>query len=106
MQIADMDEDFHNVRIDPGLAELIPGYLRNRHKELEGLETALRAGNFAEIAKVTERMIGVGTPFGFPYITSTSRIIREAALRNETKSVEDLLADYRRYLHTVKIEIK
>jgi hypothetical protein len=101
-----MDEDFHNVRIDPSLADLIPDYLRNRRKELDGLEVALRAGNFGEISKVTERMIGVGTPFGFPYITHTSRIIREAALRNEAKTVEDLLADYRRYLHTVKIEIK
>lgn len=99
-----MDTDFHKVHIDPSLADLIPSYLQNRRKEIQDLEAALQAGEFAEIAKLAERMIGVGTPFGFPYITNAAKTMRAAAARNEVKTVRDLQAAYRSYLKMVRVE--
>src|SRR4051812_4443290 len=75
-----MEEDFYTVRVDPKLADLIPKYLRNRREELLTLQERLEANDLPQVVWVAHRMIGVGTPYGIPYITNIGRFICEAAM--------------------------
>ena len=91
------------VRVDRYLEDLIPGYLDNRHKEVLELDRALECGDFETIAKLSHRMIGVGTPYGFTHVTDTARKMREAALARDQVALSAMLADYRNYVSRVRI---
>jgi len=98
-----MYEEFYTARVDPGIADLIPDYLRNRRKEAETLGLLLAAGDFDQIAQMTHRMIGVGTPYGFPHITNLAKILRETALGKDTETLASLVKEYADYVEKVKV---
>ena len=37
------------LHIDPGLEEIVPGFLENRRRDVQTLETALQENNLAQI---------------------------------------------------------
>ena len=101
-----MERDFYTARVPAGVADLIPAYLQNRHKEVAELRELLAAKSFDRIVELSERMIGVGTPYGFEHITNLARIIRECALANDTTTLAHLIDDLANYLRIVKIVVR
>ena len=83
---------------------MIPGYLENRHKELATLLELLGARNFARIAEIAHRMIGVGAPYGFDFITDHARALKKAADAGDHAGLSRLLEELGEYLRTVRIE--
>ncbi len=49
-------ENVITVYIDPGLEEIVPGFLENRRRDVQTLETALQENNLAQIQIIGHRM--------------------------------------------------
>ena len=98
-----MGDDAYTVKIAKDLADLIPGYLNNRRKELESLRTALAAGDFEQLRQLGHRMRGVGNSYGFERITSLGKEIEEGAKSGDKDSLAAHIAAYGDYLSKVQI---
>src|SRR5689334_13135488 len=100
-----MDESLHTAEVPRSIADLLPKFLENRQNELHELRGLLATGDFKRIAELAHRMIGVGTPYGFPYITDTARAIRDTALEGNGESLEALINGLGDYLGKVRIVV-
>ena len=87
----------------PGIEDLIPGYMENRHKEVAELRGLIEAGSFERVGEIAHRMIGVGTPYGFDFVTEQARVIRRAATTGDASALAQLVDDLDNYLRVVKI---
>jgi hypothetical protein len=96
-------DDEHIARVPRDIADLIPEFRENRRRELAKLRKALKAGNFQLIGETAHRMIGVGSPYGFDYITSHARLIREGAAKEDSDTIQGLLDDLEAYLARVRV---
>jgi HPt (histidine-containing phosphotransfer) domain-containing protein len=94
------------VKVSPDVADLIPAFMANRQAEIAHFQRLLEARDFDEMAKIAHRMIGVGTPYGFPYITGTARVIREAAQARDLEGLRELVKALADYLARVKIVVE
>lgn len=86
-----------NVTIDPDLADLVPGFLNNRRRDVEKLRVLLGADGFADIRLIGHSMKGAGGGYGFDPITDIGAAIENAALAQDASVIREgieRLADY------------
>ena len=82
-------ENVITVYIDQGLEEIVPGFLENRRRDVQTIETALQENNMAQILTIGHRMHGDGGGYGLDAISidgcrlgasgSTGRLERDPA---------------------------
>ena len=58
-------ENIISVYIEPGLEEIVPGFLENRRRDVQTLETALQQHDLNTIRVIGHRMKGDGGGYGF-----------------------------------------
>ena len=91
------------VQVDPELEELIPGYLENRHRDVQSISETLARGDYETIRVLAHSMKGSGGGYGFDAITDIGQSMEQAAKdRNEEeirKWVDELLS----YLDRVEV---
>ena len=91
------------VRIDPDLKDLIPGFLDNRAADVAKMRDLLQREDFAQIGLIGHSMKGAGGGYGFDRITEIGAALENAALAADISTIEtnvELLADY---LHRVEV---
>jgi len=98
-----MDQELHTAKVSRDIADLIPAYMANRRAEVLELQRLLAANDFDAIGQIAHRMIGVGTPYGFTYITGTARTIRESAHARDAGGLRELIRALGDYVDNVKI---
>jgi HPt (histidine-containing phosphotransfer) domain-containing protein len=88
----------YEVEIDADLADLIPGFLENRKKELVELKTLLQAKNFAALRAIGHKMKGTAGGYGFMRISELGKEIeigadagQDALIQKAIESLEDFL---------------
>jgi len=91
------------VIIDPDLAELVPGFLNNRRRDVDKLRSLLEAGNFADIRMIGHSMKGAGGGYGFDPITDIGGAIERAALASDSQAIERGIAQLADYLARVDV---
>ena len=91
------------VRVDSDLEDLIPGFVENRHKDIQSIAEALAQNDFAAIAKLGHTMKGVGGGYGFDAITDIGRLIEQAAKDKNPQKVKALLSELSDYLKRIEI---
>lgn len=91
------------VVVDPDLAELIPGFLNNRRRDVEKLRTLLAAGGFAEIRMIGHSMKGAGGGYGFDPITDIGAAIERGALAADGAAIEQGIVQLADYLARVDV---
>ena len=64
------------LHIDPGLEEIVPGFLENRRRDVQTLETALQQNDLNTIRVIGHRMKGDGGGYGFDVIFSEITLAR------------------------------
>lgn len=69
------------------LADLIPGYLAARRKEVATMQAALAASQFAEIVAIAHRLRGTGGTYGRPQLTVIGAALEAAAERGDADAV-------------------
>ncbi len=91
------------VSIDPGLEEIVPGFLENRQRDVQALETALQQNNLAQIRMIGHRMKGDGGGYGFDAISSIGAALEQAAAREDRSAIRRHTAELIDFLARVTV---
>ncbi|GJL79703.1 MAG: hypothetical protein NPINA01_26920 [Nitrospinaceae bacterium] len=94
------------VEIDPDLEELIPGYLQNRKKDVEGVQAALNNGDFDLIQRMGHTMKGSGGGYGFDFISAIGLNLEEAAKEKNVEKIQESLRSLCDFLERVDVVYK
>ena len=94
------------VYVDADLRDLIPGFVSNRHRDVERLLTASGANDFDTARIIGHSMKGSGGGYGFPRITELGDKVEQAAIRRDAVEIAKLANELGQYLKAVKIEYR
>ena len=97
-----MSADDYKVLVAKDIADLIPVFMKNRHKELEALRVALAAADFEQLRQLGHRMKGVGNSYGFNHVSTLGKSIEDGA-RAATAPRSPPITEYDDYLSKVQI---
>ncbi len=92
------------VRVDSSLAELVPGFLQNRHSDIAAIEEALEQANFEKVRILGHNMKGSGAGYGFDRITEIGAFLEQSAGRQAAGEIREQAADLVRYLDDLEVE--
>jgi HPt (histidine-containing phosphotransfer) domain-containing protein len=98
-----MDESLLKVTVERDLEDLIPVFMKNRHKELDTLRVALAAADFEQLRQLGHRMKGVGHSYGFDYVSTLGKYIEDGARSGDRASLDARIREYADYLARVQI---
>jgi HPt (histidine-containing phosphotransfer) domain-containing protein len=98
-----MNENDCKVIVQKDLEDLIPVFMRNRHKELDSLRTALAAADFEQLRQLGHRMKGVGNSYGFTHVSTLGKYIEDGARSGDRASLQARISEYEEYLSKVQI---
>lgn len=91
------------VKVDPDLAELIPGYLENRRKDIQSIKESIGRDNFESIRLLGHSMKGSGGGYGFDYVSEVGKSIEEAAKKSDVESIETQIVNLGDYLSRLEV---
>ena len=98
-----MNNNSFQVVVDKELEDLIPVFMKNRHKEVEALRSALAAADFEQLRQLGHRMKGVGNSYGFEQVSEFGKEIEDGARSGDRAVLERCIAAYEDYLARVEI---
>ena len=81
------------AHVDPDLRDLIPGYLKNRQKDITTIKKALKAADFAKIRVLGHSMKGSGGGYGFMQVSKIGATIEMGAKNKDPDSIKNHLAE-------------
>ncbi len=91
------------VRVDPELADLIPGFLDNRRKDVEFVHGALKQGDFEVIRTVGHKMRGDGGGYGFQEISEIGEALEQAAKHRNSIQIHRWVKELSNYLERIEV---
>lgn len=91
------------AQVSSDLADLIPGFLSNRKREIVALRNALAATDFEALRRIGHRMTGAGGSYGFDAISTIGTRIVKSAGAQDVDSLTNLVEMYDDYLAHVRI---
>jgi len=94
------------VEVDPDLEELIPGYLKNRQKDIEEIREALNNKDFELIQRMGHTMKGSGGGYGFDFISAVGLSLEEGANETSVEKIQNALQDLCDFLERVDVVYK
>jgi len=91
------------VRVDPDLADLIPGFLDNRRKDITAMQEALVQSDYETIRVLGHSMKGAGGGYGFETITEIGAALEKAAKGKSSETIRRWIGELSVYLDRVEI---
>lgn len=91
------------VVVDKDLEDLIPVFLKNRHKEVQALKAAVAASDFEQLRQLGHRMKGVGNSYGFAQVSAYGSQIEQGARSGDRAALDACIASYGDYLARVEV---
>jgi len=91
------------VHVDEDIADLIPGFLKNRRRDVETLKEALQNNDYESIQILGHSMKGVGGGYGFDAITDIGMSLEQAAKEKETREIRKQAEALSNYLERVEM---
>ena len=98
-----MNAEDYKVTVAKDLADLIPVFMKNRHKELDALRAALAAADFEQLRQLGHRMKGVGNSYGFTHVSTLGKYIEDGARSGDRAALQASIDEYQDYLAKVQI---
>jgi HPt (histidine-containing phosphotransfer) domain-containing protein len=98
-----MSADDYRVKVAKDIEDLIPVFMKNRHKELDALRVALAAADFEQLRQLGHRMKGVGNSYGFDRVSTLGKHIEEGARSGDRAALQASISEYGDYLSKVQI---
>ena len=98
-----MDDSAYKVVVAKDLEDLIPGFMKNRGKELDALRVAVAAADFEQLRQLGHRMKGVGTSYGFPRVSEIGKEVEDGARSGDRAALQSCMESYADYLSKVSI---
>jgi HPt (histidine-containing phosphotransfer) domain-containing protein len=96
-------ENVITLYIDQALEEIIPGFLENRRREVQTLETELQENNLAQIQIIGHRLKGDGGGYGFDAISTIGAALEQAAAREDRGEIRRHIAELIDFLARVTV---
>lgn len=93
----------YTATVAKDLEDLIPVFLKNRHKDLDTLRAALASADFEQLRQIGHRMKGVGNSYGFSEVSAFGKDIEDAAKASDRDTIGACISAYEDYLANVKI---
>ena len=94
------------VHVDPDIADLIPGFLANRHKDIKTIGEALAQGDFETIRFLGHSMKGAGGSYGFDAITDIGKSLEQATTAQDAGEIKKSLQELFVYLDSIEVVYK
>jgi HPt (histidine-containing phosphotransfer) domain-containing protein len=94
------------VHVDPDIADLIPGFLENRHKDIKTIGEAVTQGDFETIQILGHSMKGAGGSYGFDAITDIGKSLEQAAKDKDAEGIQRSVQELAIYLDQVEVVYK
>jgi HPt (histidine-containing phosphotransfer) domain-containing protein len=91
------------VHVDPDIADLIPGFLENRHKDIKTIGEAVTQGDFETIRTLGHSMKGAGGSYGFDAITDIGGSLEQAAKDKDAEGIQRSVQELALYLDHVEV---
>lgn len=91
------------VHVDHDLADLIPGYLANREKDIAAIHNALEKKDLETIRILGHSMKGSGGGYGFETITEIGMLMEKAAKEGRDEDISLQVKRLEDYLRQVEI---
>jgi HPt (histidine-containing phosphotransfer) domain-containing protein len=91
------------VHVDNDLADLIPGYLANRQKDVAAIQDALAKKDRETVRILGHSMKGSGGGYGFETVTDIGRLMEQAAKEGRDKDISLQLKRLEDYLRQIEI---
>jgi HPt (histidine-containing phosphotransfer) domain-containing protein len=91
------------VEIDPDIADLVPGFLENRRKDVANLREALAGGDFRTVHLRGHSMKGVGGGYGFDRISEIGAELETCARSEDTDGARRWVDALEEYLDRVEV---
>ncbi len=91
------------VHIDPDLADIVPGFLENRRKDIVVMQTAIPCGDFETVRMLGHRLKGDGGGYGFDAISEIGAAIEHAAVRHDIPTLKQKTHALEDYLNRVDV---
>ena len=91
------------ISIDADLADLIPGFLENRQRDVAKLKAQAANGDFADARTIGHGMKGSGGGYGFDRISELGARVETAALEADAGAIVDAVAELEDYLARIEI---
>lgn len=98
-----MDDSRYKVTVSRDVEDLVPVFIKNRHKELETLRAALAAADFEQLRQLGHRMKGVGVSYGFDHVSTLGKHIEDGARSGDRAALDARIREYADYLARVQI---
>src|SRR5574339_672390 len=98
-----MTADDYKVLVAKDIEDLIPVFMKNRHKELESLRVALAAADLEQLRQLGHRMKGVGNSYGFTRVSVLGKHIEDGARSGDRAALQATISAYDDYLSKVQI---
>lgn len=99
----DHRSDAFVIHVDPELADLIPGFLDNRRKDVAAMRAALERNDYETIRVLGHSMKGAGGGYGFDGITEIGASLEQAAKRADAEESRKWVDELSRYLDRVEV---
>jgi HPt (histidine-containing phosphotransfer) domain-containing protein len=91
------------IHVDPEIADLIPGFLENRRKDIKAMDEALRQGDFEAIRVLGHSMKGAGGSYGFDAVTDIGKSLEDAAKNTNAEKIQRSVGELAAYLSRVEV---
>ncbi len=91
------------AHVDRDLADLIPGYLANRKKDIAAISDALEKTDRETIRILGHSMKGSGGGYGFEAITDIGALIEKAAKEGRDEDIRLQVKRLENYLRRVEV---
>jgi len=91
------------IRVDPDIAELIPGFLENRRKDIAAMLDSVQRGDFETVQVLGHSMKGAGGGYGFDAITEIGAALEQAATQRNAAEIRNRVHELSRYLDRVEV---
>ncbi|MDO8445246.1 MAG: Hpt domain-containing protein [Deltaproteobacteria bacterium] len=91
------------IQADPEIANLIPGYLENRKKDIARMLEALGKGDYETINFIGHSMRGSGEGYGFSAISEIGTALEQAAKHNSTDEIRRRIDELAVYIGRVEV---
>jgi HPt (histidine-containing phosphotransfer) domain-containing protein len=90
--------------VDSDLAELVPGFLENRRRDVGAIAAALLRADYEHVRILGHNMKGSGAGYGLNRITEIGASLEQAAGRCEPEEIRVRAAELARYLDGLHVE--
>jgi HPt (histidine-containing phosphotransfer) domain-containing protein len=91
------------IRVDPEIAELIPGFLENRRKDIAAMLDAVQRGDFETVRVLGHSMKGAGGGYGLDAITEIGAALEQAAKQLNAAEIQNCVNELSCYLDRVEV---